>query len=71
MMCFFDTNQKEIAIGEHQMYWPSVTARHLLTHTSGLGKVPPGTQFEQLGDAEDSYCLLHEWDWVRLSEQAL
>jgi len=32
--------------GEHQMYWPAVTARHLLTHTSGLGKVPPGTQFE-------------------------
>ena len=39
------------------MYWPAVTARHLLTHTSGLGKVPPGTQFEQLGDAEDPYCL--------------
>lgn len=32
--------------GEHQEYWPLITARHLLTHTSGLGKVPPGTQFE-------------------------
>lgn len=27
-------------------YWPQVTARHLLTHTSGLGKEPPGTFFQ-------------------------
>ncbi|CAK9003740.1 Beta-lactamase domain-containing protein [Durusdinium trenchii] len=33
-------------IGEHQEYWPLITARHLMTHTSGLGKGPPGVTFE-------------------------
>lgn len=32
--------------GEHQEYWPLITARHLMTHTSGLGKGPPGVTFE-------------------------
>eukprot|EP01052_Picozoa_sp_SAG31_P030999 SAG31_NODE_3237_length_4508_cov_28.486278_3_plen_529_part_00 len=26
-------------------YWPRVTARHLLTQTTGVGNYPPGTQF--------------------------
>ena len=32
-------------LGEHDEYWPSITARHLMSHTSGLGKGPPGVKF--------------------------
>ncbi|CAE7657292.1 unnamed protein product [Symbiodinium sp. CCMP2456] len=32
--------------GDHDEYWPLITARHLMTHTSGLGKGPPGVKFE-------------------------
>ncbi|CAJ1385113.1 unnamed protein product [Effrenium voratum] len=32
--------------GKGDEYWPMITARHLLTHTSGLGTKPPGKEFE-------------------------
>ncbi|CAE8598006.1 unnamed protein product [Polarella glacialis] len=32
--------------GPNNQYWPQITARHLLTHTSGLGNGPPGLVFE-------------------------
>ncbi|CAE7618299.1 unnamed protein product [Symbiodinium sp. CCMP2592] len=32
--------------GDRGEYWPLITARHLMTHTSGLGKGPPGVKFE-------------------------
>ena len=37
-------------------WWPKITARHLLTHTSGLGNGPPGRKFEY-NSGEHIQCL--------------
>ena len=42
--------------GHKQEYWPQITARHLITHTSGLGKGPPGRKFEY-NSGEHIQCL--------------